>query len=83
MAHIQRSSLAYFLGESTDEQPVKVSKRVLARQGSYFLSDTMNELCLDSDSGESDLNISVDSEEEHKPQPMDTSDREMYNLYIL
>ena len=37
----------------------------------------MNELCLDSDSDESNLGILVDSEEECKLQPMDTSDSEI------
>ena len=42
----------------------------------------MNELCLDSDSGKSDLDI--DSEEEHEPppQPMDTS-VVRYSLFML
>ena len=39
----------------------------------------MNELCLDSDSDESDLDILVDSEEEYEPPPqlMDISYREL------
>ena len=37
MAHKQRSSLAYFLGVSTNEQPIKVAKRVLIKQASALI----------------------------------------------
>ena len=68
--HIQRSSLAYFLGESTNNRPCtrcQACTNEAWHQPSYSLPDTINEQYLDSDSDESDLDI--DSVEEYEPTP--------------